>query len=253
MGRRAVLDSATHELDHGREAMASSLVRQTRARMHAMPFPLRRTFSRILESTPNYVEITAVLTAALIARLLFMPHLWRTSPQACAAAALFVSAFLYFCVDKGELLSYFGWSNPRRSIYWLCAPVAGAAAALAVIGIVRHAGLGLGADTPGRLLYGVTIGPILEEVLFRGVAFSAICVTASSIRVLARTRIVLAISLSSMFVAVAHTTTVGVPWVVFLGMGICYALFRWRSNSTATAALMHAAYNSVIAYAMLRQ
>jgi membrane protease YdiL (CAAX protease family) len=221
--------------------------------MHAMPFPLRRAFSRILESTPNYVEITSLLTAALIARLLFMPHLWRTSPQTCAAAALFGSSFLYFCVDKGKLFSYLGWSNPRRSMYWLCAPVAGAAAALAVIRIVRHAGLGLGADTPSRLLYGVTIGPILEEVLFRGVAFSAICVTANSIRVLARARIVLAISLSSLLFAVAHTTKVGVPWLVFLGMGIFYALFRWRWNSTATVALMHAAYNSVIAYAMFRR
>lgn len=136
-------------------------------------------------------------------------------------------------------------------MYWLCAAVAGAAAALAVIRIVRHAGLGLGADTPSRLLYGVTIGPILEEVLFRGVAFSAICVTASSIRVLARTRIVLAISLSSLLFAVAHTTKVGVPWLVFLGMGIFYALFRWRWNSAATAALMHAAYNSVIPYAIV--
>jgi membrane protease YdiL (CAAX protease family) len=34
-------------------------------------------------------------------------------------------------------------------------------------------------------------------------------------------------------------------------MGVVYALQRWRSNSTATAALMHATYNAVIALKML--
>jgi hypothetical protein len=36
---------------------------------------LRRAFSRLFESTPNYVEVTAVLAVALIARLLY----YRTS------------------------------------------------------------------------------------------------------------------------------------------------------------------------------
>jgi membrane protease YdiL (CAAX protease family) len=49
----------------------------------------------------------------------------------------------------------------------------------------------------------------------------------------------------------AHTTLIGIPWLVFFGMGMLYALLRWRSNSTAAAALMHATYKAVIAYAML--
>jgi membrane protease YdiL (CAAX protease family) len=44
----------------------------------------------------------------------------------------------------------------------------------------------------------------------------------------------------------------GIPWRVFFGMGALYALLRWRSNSTAAAALMHAMYNAVVAFAMLR-
>jgi prophage regulatory protein len=43
----------------------------------------------------------------------------------------------------------------------------------------------------------------------------------------------------------------GIPWLVFFATGALYALLRWRSNSTAAAALMHAAYNGVIAVAML--
>jgi membrane protease YdiL (CAAX protease family) len=104
---------------------------------------------------------------------------------------------------------------------------------------------------PGRLLYGVTVGPIMEEVIFRGAAFSIIYVTASSISALVQWWTALSIAASSVLFALAHTTIIRIPWLVFFGMGMLYALLRWRSNSTATAALMHATYNAVIAYAML--
>jgi Type II CAAX prenyl endopeptidase Rce1-like len=92
---------------------------------------------------------------------------------------------------------------------------------------------------------------IIEEVLFRGAAFSVIYVTAASIKGLLILRLAIAIVLSSLLFAVAHTRTMGIPWLVFFGMGTLYALLRGRSNSTATAALMHATYNAVIALAML--
>jgi membrane protease YdiL (CAAX protease family) len=77
-------------------------------------------------------------------------------------------------------------------------------------------------------------------------------VTAASIERLLRLRLAIAIVLSSPLFALAHTRTMGIPWLVFFAMGTLYALLRWRSNSTAAAALMHAAYNAVIALAMLR-
>lgn len=117
--------------------------------------------------------------------------------------------------------------------------------------MIRIAGLSLGTDAPGRLLYGVTVGPIMEEVIFRGAAFSMIYVAASFISALSQWWTGLSIAASSVLFALAHTTIIGIPWLVFFGMGMLYALLRWRSNSTATAALMHATYNAVIAYAML--
>jgi membrane protease YdiL (CAAX protease family) len=119
--------------------------------------------------------------------------------------------------------------------------------------MIRITGLSLGTDAPGRLLYGITVGPIVEEVIFRGAAFSVIYVTASSIGGLANSRIALSIAVSSLLFALAHTTLIGIQWIVFFGMGMLYALLRWRSNSTAAAALMHATYNAVIACVMLRQ
>jgi membrane protease YdiL (CAAX protease family) len=233
--------------------MVGSRVGQTHARMQPMASLLQRAFSRLLESTPNYIEVTAVLAVASIGRLLLLPDIWKASPQACVACALLASVLLHACLDKGRLFTYFGWIHPRRRFWWTYAVTGGLVAALVVIWMIRIAGLSLGTDAPGRLLYGVTVGPIVEEVIFRGAAFSAIYVTASSIGGLANSRIALSIAVSSLLFALAHTTLIGMPWIVFFGMGMLYALLRWRSKSTAAAALMHATYNAVIACVMLRQ
>jgi membrane protease YdiL (CAAX protease family) len=212
---------------------------------------LQRAISRLLDSSPNYVEITALLAAALAGRLLFLPAFWKDSPQACVAVAMFVSILVYACVDRGQLFAYFGWVHPRRRIFWLYALMAGAVAAALVIAILHAKHTPLGHTSPATLLYGITIGPIIEEILFRGAAFSVIYVTAGSIKGLLGLRLAIAIVLSSLLFAVAHTRTMGIPWIVFFGMGTLYALMRWRSTSTAAAALMHATYNAVIALAML--
>ena len=212
---------------------------------------LQRAVSRLLASSPSYVEITALLATALAARVLVLPGFWNVGPQACVAVALFVSILVYACLDRGQLFAYFGWVHPRRRIFWLHALFAGAAAATLVVAILHAEHTPLGQTSPATLLHGVTIGPIIEEILFRGAAFSVIYVTAGSIKGLLRLRLAIAIVLSSLLFAVAHTRMIGIPWLVFFGMGTLYALLRWRSNSTAVAALMHATYNAVIALAML--
>jgi membrane protease YdiL (CAAX protease family) len=219
--------------------------------MQGMISRLQRAVSRLLDSSPNYVEITALLATALPARVLFLPAVWKVSPQACGALALFVTFLVYACVDRGQLFAYFGWVHPRRRIFWLYTLLAGAAAAALVIAILHAEHTALGHTSPATVLYGVTIGPIIEEILFRGAAFSVIYVTAASIKRLLRLRLAIAIVLSSLLFALAHTRTMGIPWLVFFGMGTLYALLRWRSNSTAAAALRHATYNAVIALAML--
>jgi membrane protease YdiL (CAAX protease family) len=78
-----------------------------------------------------------------------------------------------------------------------------------------------------------------------------IYVTACPVQNRARLQIALVIVGSSLLFALAHTNTVGIPLLLFFGTGSLYAMMRWRSNSTATAALMHAAYNAMIALAML--
>lgn len=213
---------------------------------------LHGAVTRLLASSPNYVEITALLATAVVARLLNLPAFWKVSPQACLLVALIVSILVYACVDRGQLFAYFGWVHPRRRIFSLYALIAGAAAAVLVIAVLHAEHTPLGHTSPAKLFYGITIGPIIEEILFRGAAFSVIYVTAASIMGLLRLRLVAAIAISSLLFALAHTRTMGVPWLVFFAMGTLYALLRWRSNSTGTAALMHATYNTMIALAMLR-
>jgi membrane protease YdiL (CAAX protease family) len=177
--------------------------------------------------------------------------LLESQPTSLGAFALFVSILVYACVDRGQLFAYFGWVHPRRRTFWLYALLAGAAAAALVIAILHVEHIPLGHTSPATLLYGVTIGPIIEEILFRGAAFSVIYVTAASIKGLVGVRLAIAMAISSLLFALAHTRTMGISWLVFFGMGTLYALLRWRSNSTAAAALMHATYNAVIALAML--
>jgi membrane protease YdiL (CAAX protease family) len=129
----------------------------------------------------------------------------------------------------------------------------GSICAFLVIELVRITGNSLGVAPPSELLYGVTIGPIVEELIYRGAAFSVIYVTACSVKGLAKLRIALPVALTSLLFAWSHTRTMGLPWLLILGMGVMYALLRWRSNSTAAASLMHAGYNAVVALAMLRQ
>jgi membrane protease YdiL (CAAX protease family) len=73
---------------------------------------------------------------------------------------------------------------------------------------------------------------IIEEILFRGAAFSVLYVTAASIKELLGVRLAIAIVLSSLPFAVAHTRTIGISWLAFFVMGTLYELLRWRSNST---------------------
>jgi membrane protease YdiL (CAAX protease family) len=166
--------------------------------MQPMTSLLGRAFSWLLDSTPNYVEVTVALAAALIARLLYLPEIWKASPQPCVVVALFASVSLYVWVDRGRLFTYFGWAKPRRAVFWLYALLGGVLAAVGVLSVVQATHMSLGAASRERLLYGVTLGPILEELLFRGAAFSVIYVTASSVKSLARLRITLAIIGSSL-------------------------------------------------------
>jgi hypothetical protein len=87
------------------------------------------------------------------------------------------------------------------------------------------------------LLYGATLEPLIEEVIFRGAALSVVYVTACSANILMHWRIGLSVIVTSLLFVWSHTRTIGIPWNVIFLMGIAYALLRWCSNPTATSAI----------------
>jgi hypothetical protein len=159
--------------------------------------------------------------------------------------------FLYACLGKGQIFNHLGWATPRRQVYWLYSVLGGLAGAFAALAILRCAGLPVGSASATEMLYGVTLGPVIEEVIFRGAAFSVVYVSACSAKILMRWRISISVIVTSFLFVWSHSRTIGIPWIVIFLMGIAYALLRWRSNSTATSALMHAIYNGVISIAMI--
>jgi membrane protease YdiL (CAAX protease family) len=232
--------------------MVGSRVGQTHARMLGMASVISRTSTRLLASAPNYIEASALVAIAVASRLLHHPIFWSFNACLCASIALIITVFLYACVGKGRIFVYLGWVKPRSSIYWLYALVGGLSGAAVVALLMRLTGGSLGTASANELFYGATIGPIIEEMIYRGAAFSVVYVTACSFNTLAHWQIALPVSLSSLFFAWSHTRIIGLPWLLVLMMGIGYALVRWRSNSTAASALMHASYNGFIALTMLR-
>jgi hypothetical protein len=135
---------------------------------------LARTSSRLLVSAPNYIEVTALLSSAVYARLLQARFFWTASVQPRVATSLTVTLFLYACIGKGQIFQHLGWRKPRRPAYWLYGIAGGSTCAFLVIELVRITGNSLGAASPSAQLYGVTIGPIIEESIYRGAGFSVI-------------------------------------------------------------------------------
>lgn len=108
----------------------------------------------------------------------------------------------------------FGWVAPGSSAYWLYAVVTGIVGALGALVLLRSRGLSVGSASSSKLLY-MEAGYQLDNCSLRGHHFPALCFQSHS--------------------QVRHSLECHVIFV----MGLAYALFRWKSNSTAAAALMH--------------
>ena len=210
-----------------------------------------RSTIKLLTSTPNWVEIVAIVALALATRLLWLPHFQRHTAT-LVVVSVAVTAFVYASVGRGRLFRYVGWVAPRRRLFWIYAFFFGIAGGFAVILTARAARMGLGTAPSSELLFGLTAGPVIEEMLYRGVVFSVAYVTASSIARLAPVRIAFAVLISSWLFAWSHSMHFSLRAILILCMGIGYAILRWRSNSTVAAAFMHLSYNAVITIAMCR-
>ena len=166
------------------------------------------------------------------------------------------AAFLVFAWNSLDRLTNLGLDYVRwraaTGANWLYAVAGGvlAGAAVFAIGSVSRQGMGLSNDWRLIVLQ-VTLGPVLEEVVFRGYVFTLLTWL---FRRLAddggRNR--LAVLVAAAAFALVHISQPGVTRLqlaCITSTGTLYGWLRSRSESAAPAAVSHAAYN-VTLYAL---
>jgi membrane protease YdiL (CAAX protease family) len=160
------------------------------------------------------------------------------------------AAFLVFAWNSLDRLTSLGLEYVRWRATtggnWLYAVGGGflAGAAVYAIGSASREGMGLSKDWRLIVLQ-VTLGPVLEEVVFRGYLFTLLT---WSFRRLAgdggRNRLV--VMAAAVVFAVIHMSQPGISRLQFAcitSTGTLYGWLRSRSGSVAPAAASHAAYN----------
>ena len=161
---------------------------------------------------------------------------------------LLLLVYGYRVLGKTPWLRRLGWVSPRQG-FWLYSVLAGLASSAGVWSIARpfHESLG-GVPPPHRVLLASASGPMVEEMLFRGIFFWLI------FELLRRGRVpkLAAVSATILVIAVgfafSHTGRTGLSLYTTILTGIAFGWMRAQSESTAAAALMHAVYNLVLSY-----
>lgn len=164
--------------------------------------------------------------------------------------AIGTTAFLVYAWANLDRLAGLGldharWRSAKR-MNWVLAGVSGTLAGGVVFVIGTSSGQNVRLSEDWKLVaLQVTLGPVLEEVVFRGylIAF-LLWVMAGIANDADRNRLV--VILAAAIFAGIHLTQPGVNWLqlaCITSTGTIYGWIRCRSGSTAPAAVSHAAYN----------
>jgi membrane protease YdiL (CAAX protease family) len=128
----------------------------------------------------------------------------------------------------------------------MLAGASGILAGTVVFVIGTASGQNMRLDTNWKLIaLQVTLGPVLEEIVFRGHLFAFLIWLLSRVEDDA-SRNRLAVVLTAVMFAVVHLAQPGVSWLqlaCITSTGTLYGWIRCRSGSTAPAAVSHALYN----------
>jgi membrane protease YdiL (CAAX protease family) len=135
-------------------------------------------------------------------------------------------------------LAALGWSLPRPRFFTISV-IAGLSAALAVALVVRAAGISIIRDPAATAVLTVTIGPIVEELFFRGFLQPCLAVITGAIPA----AIITAISFAAI-----HGPVSLLQFSCFTVTGSAYGFLRLRSGSVAASTLMHSTYNFALTF-----
>ena len=162
-----------------------------------------------------------------------------------AAAAFLVYAWANLDRLRGLGLDHARWRSAAPT-NWVLAAVSGILAGITVFSIGTASGqnMRLG-DNWELIILQVTLGPVLEEVVFRGYLFALLMWSLTRVATDAgRSR--LAVVFAAVVFAVIHIAQPGVSWLqlaCITSTGTLYGWIRCRSGSAALAAVSHAVYN----------
>jgi membrane protease YdiL (CAAX protease family) len=157
--------------------------------------------------------------------------------------------FLLFAAANLDRLEGLGLEHARwRSVAgrtWVLAVTSGFMAGMMIFWIATASGQGMRLSGDRKLmLLQVTLGPILEEIVFRGYLFALVLRSLARIRSNRWDWCVVAIA--AVVFAAVHLAQPGVNWLqaaCITCTGALYGLVRYTSGSAAPAAASHAAYN----------
>jgi membrane protease YdiL (CAAX protease family) len=156
--------------------------------------------------------------------------------------------FLLFAGANLDRLEGLGLEHARwRSVAgrsWMLAVTSGFVAGVIIFWIATVSGEGMKlSDDRKLMLLQVTLGPALEEIVFRGYLFALVGGLA---RIRGRRWDWCVVAIAAVVFAAVHLAQPGVGWVqaaCITCTGAVYGLVRYASGSAAPAAASHAAYN----------
>ena len=164
-----------------------------------------------------------------------------------AVFAIAMSAFLFFFVKKNDLMEYFGLCKMKGSgagsLYWI---------PLAVIGSVNFwNGVRCNASAPEAILYILSMIGVgfLEELIFRGFLFRAMC----------RDNVKTAILVSSLTFGFGHIVNLltgaafaeNMQQLIYASaIGFCFTVLFYVGKSILPCVIVHAIVNSTSIFAV---
>jgi membrane protease YdiL (CAAX protease family) len=189
---------------------------------------------------------------------LFLPvaclFVWQVTATAVNPAALGLALLLtlllfvygYRVLGRTEWLHRLGWVSPRRG-FWIYSFIAGVATGAGIWSYVRifHQSLGR-VPPPYRVLLACASGPMIEELLFRGVLFWLFLEFLRRRRAPWLAAVCATVLLTAILFALSHNDRNAPRLYATVLTGVAFGWMRAQSGSTAAAALMHAVYNFVL-------
>jgi membrane protease YdiL (CAAX protease family) len=205
----------------------------------------------ITSTGSQWLDIILPCGLLLTYELYTWPGLKARHTAADAIAVLIALTFavaIWALFKRTLLLTHFGWQLPPNLRLLLWSAAAGILSALLVFlffgkshGLFgRYAG-------PKRLdiFYVATVGPMVEEMLFRGVLWAALVRSATWMRQSKSISLAFALIVSSVCFGLAHRRD-GLALAGAIFSGLTFGLWRLATRSLIPGVVMHGMYNATL-------